>query len=198
MVKVADVVWSGPLLLLAVSPLMMFAAHAIVHRALDRAHARPTAHASALVALAGTFLVMCGAGWRLGVFDQGPDVFASLCAFAYVAAVYGALAILYIDVVNIAETSLHMHLLLELAWSDGIPVTELLERYSAERMIAARLERLISLGQIRVVDGRCCLASRSTLYLAGGVDVWRYVLGLPSGATDAAHEQPVGAPGSGR
>ena len=61
---------------------------------------------------------------------------------------YGALGILYIDIVNIAETSLHMHLLLELAWSGGVPMADLLDRYSAERMIAARLERLTSIGQV--------------------------------------------------
>ena len=29
-------------------------------------------------------------------------------------------AVLYLDIVNIAETSLHMHLLLEVAWNDRL------------------------------------------------------------------------------
>ena len=184
----ADMPWLGPLLLLlAVSPIVMFAAHAMVYRALDRAGSRPSAHSSALIALAGTFLAVCAGAWRLGVFDPGADLPATLCTVGYLAAVYGALGILYIDVVNIAETSLHMHLLLELAWSGGVPVADLLERYSADRMIAARLERLTSLGQVRITDGRCHIASRSSLYLASGLDVWRIMIGLPTSPPGAGN-----------
>jgi len=44
------------LLLLAASPVLIFAAHAVAYRALDRAGAKPTAHSSAFVALIGTFV----------------------------------------------------------------------------------------------------------------------------------------------
>ena len=182
------------LLLLAVSPIVMFVAHAIVYRALDRAGARPSAHSSALIALLGTFVAVGAVAWRLGVFDPSQDVPTVLCTVAYLAAVYGALGILYIDVVNIAETSLHMHLLLELAWSVGLPVDDLLERYSADRMIAARLERLTSIGQVRITDGRCHIASRSSVYLASGLDAWRVVLGLPTSPPEAADEPSAAAP----
>jgi hypothetical protein len=192
MAKVVDVPRLGSLLvLLTVSPMLMFVAHAIAYRALDRTGAKPTAHFSALVALLGSFVVVCGVGWRLGIFDRSRDVTTALCAFAYLACVYGALGILYLDVVNIAETSLHMHLLLELAWSRGAPVVDLRERYSADRMMAARLERLTSLGQIRTADGRCYIANRSTLYLASCIDGWRVVLGLPIVPPGAASEPSV-------
>ena len=171
-------------LLLIVSPLIMFVAHAIAFRTLNRRRGA-TAHSSAFVALLAAFLPVCGVAWRFGVFDTSQGLTAALCAFAYVTVVYGALAVLYIDVVNIAETSLHMHLLLELAWSGATPVADLLERYSADRMIAARLERLTSLGQVRVAGGRCYVGNRSTLYLAGAVDAWRVVLGLPTTPPDA-------------
>jgi hypothetical protein len=168
------------LAVLAVSPILVFIAHAIAYRALDRTGAKPTAHSSAMLALIGAFIPVGVATWRLGFFDPGQGAAAALCAVVYVMAVYGALGILYLDVVNIAETSLHMHLLLELAWGGAVPLADLLERYSADRMIAARLERLTSLGQLRIVDGRCHVANRSTLYLAGAIDAWRTVLGLPT------------------
>ena len=175
------------LLLLAASPILMFAAHAVAHRLLDRAGARPAVHASALVALIAAFVPVCGVAWRLGIFDASQGAATALCAFAYVAIVYGALAVLYVDVVNIAETSLHMHLLLEIAWSGGVPLADLLERYSSDRMIAARLERLTSIGQVRIANGRCSVANRSALYLAGAIDAWRVVLGLPTTPPDAAN-----------
>jgi hypothetical protein len=171
-VKGADVPWLAPLLLLLLSaPLLMFAAHAAAFRLLDRTGRRPTAHSSALVALIAVLVPVCAMAWQLGV---------SPCGFGYLAIVYAALSVLYIDVVNIAETSLHMHLLLELAWSGPAPLADLLDRYSADRMVAARLERLASIGQVRIEDGRCSIANRSTLYLAGVIDVWRVVLGLPT------------------
>jgi hypothetical protein len=170
--------WLGPLLLILIaSPLLMFVAHAIVFRLLDRAAAKPTAHSSAFVALLCAFVPVAAAAWFLDV---------SLCGFAYLAAVYAGMAILYVDVVNIAETSLHMHLLLELAWSGGVNLDDLLDRYSAERMIAARLERLTSIGQVRVADGRCYIANRSTLHFARALDAWRTILGLPTQPPDVA------------
>jgi hypothetical protein len=177
--------WLGPLLLiLLASPLLMFVAHAIAFRALDRAGAGPTAHSSALVALLGAFVPVVGAAWYLGV---------PLCGFAYLGAVYAGMAILYIDVVNIAETSLHMHLLLELAWSGGVNLADLLDRYSAERMIAARLERLTSIGQVRVADGRCYIANRSTLHFARALDFWRTILGLPTEPPETAPDPAAAA-----
>jgi hypothetical protein len=168
------------LVLLAASPILVFIAHAIAYRALEQSGAKPTAHSSALLALIGGFIPVGLVTWRLGFFDPGHGAAEVLGAIVYVAVVYGALGILYLDVVNIAETSLHMHLLLELAWGGAVPLADLLERYSADRMIAARLERLTSLGQLRVVDGRCYVANRSTLYLAGAIDAWRTVIGLPT------------------
>jgi hypothetical protein len=171
---------AGLLLVLVLSPLLMLVAHAVVFRVLDRAGVGPTAHSSAFVALAVTLVPVLLIAWRLGVFDLSEGTKAAVCGLAYVTMVYGALAVLYVDVVNIAETSLHMHLLLELAWGGTIPLADLLERYGAERMIAARLDRLSSLGQIRIVDGRCHIANRSTLRLARAIDAWRLVLGLPT------------------
>jgi hypothetical protein len=168
------------LVVLAASPILVFVAHAITYRALDRTGAKPTAHSSAMLALIGAFVPVAFATWCLGFFGPGRGAADALCALVYVIAVYGALGVLYLDVVNIAETSLHMHLLLELAWGGALPMADLLDRYSADRMIAARLERLTSLGQLRVVDGRCYVANRSTLYLAGAIDAWRTVLGLPT------------------
>jgi hypothetical protein len=182
-------------LLLAASPALMFAAHAVAHRALDRAAAKPTAHSSAFVALIAAFVLVVAAAWWLGAFAQG-GLFTRLCTFAYVMIVYGALGILYLDVVNIAETSLHMHLLLELAWSGSVPAVELFDRYSADRMIAARLERLTSIGQLRIENDRCFVADRSALRLARVLDLWRVVIRLPIGPPpDALDALPVPGPG---
>lgn len=167
------------LVLLVASPLMMFVLHAIAHRALDRPHRKVSAHSSAFAAIGVGFLMLLAAAWWLGLLATGSAVDLVL-ALIYICAVYGALAVLYVDVVNVAETSLHMHLLLQIAWAGRVEMAALLERYSATRMIASRLHRLASIGQLRVVDERCHLANRSTLRFNALLDVWRRILGLPT------------------
>jgi len=132
-------------------------------------------------------MLVCGAVWGLGILHAA-DAATRACTVAYTTVVYATLAILYLDVVNIAETSLHMHVLLELAWTGGLPITDLLDRYGADRMLGARLERLRALGQLRVVEGRCYIGKRSTLYLANCIDIWRTVLGLPTSPAVSANE----------
>jgi hypothetical protein len=166
------------------SPLVIVALHAIVHRALDGAGHRQTAHASAFVAILGTLAVLLGATWWLAV-PAGTSLGNLVCTLAYVTAVFAGLAVLYVDVVNVAETSLHMHLLLELAWGGGVRIADLHERYSAERMIAVRLERLSGIGQLRIADGRCYILNRSALRFNACIDLWRKVLGLPTDPSES-------------
>jgi hypothetical protein len=176
------------LILLVASPLGMVLCHMIAHRLFRGAGRRPTAHTSAFAALAAcgvALLTAIGAATGAALFASWPD---AVCLLAYVLAAYGALAVLYIDVVNIAETSLHMHLLLEIAWTEQPSLARLVARYSPERMVDERLGRLTALGQIRLIDGRYHLADRSALRIAHAVDAWRGVLGMPT-SPDAANER---------
>src|SRR5262249_21158975 len=141
----------GLIALLAAAPAGMFVCHAIAYRVMNASGRRPTAHTSAFAAIAAWFVVtLLAAGALLsGAGAAGTVPVWSLAAgAAYVVATYGALAILYVDAVNIAETSLHMHVLLEVMWSERPSLARLIDRYGAERMIAERLERLTALGQV--------------------------------------------------
>lgn len=174
------------LAVLVLSPIGMFLCHALVHRLSRFTGRRATAHTSAATALAIWLVVVLGLVSYLVAPFAARDPLATVCAGAYVLLVYGALAVLYLDVVNIAETSLHMHLLLEIAWSRRPSLEGLMARYSADRMIAARLDRLTAMGQVRQAEGRYHLADRSTLRLAACIDLWRKVLGLPTSPEQAA------------
>src|ERR1700724_2185524 len=106
------------MLALVASPAGMVICHMLLYRLMRAARRRPTAHISAFAAIAG-----CGAALLVTIsvlpWSTLADSWsASACLLGYVLATYGALAVLYVDIVNIAETSLHMHLLLEIAWSD--------------------------------------------------------------------------------
>ena len=176
-----------PLLaVLLLSPLGMFAGHVLVCRLARLTGRRPAAHTSAATALGAWLVVLLGVVAYLMAPFAARDPLSALCAGAYVVMVYGALAVLYLDVVNVAETSLHMHLLLEIRWSPRPSLDSLIARYSADRMVAERLERLTALGQVKQVEGRYYLADRSTLRLARCIDLWRTVLGLPTSPGQAA------------
>ena len=163
----------------------MFFCHILVHRLTRFRGRRMTAHVSAAVALAIWLVVLLGMLSYAAAPSLSRAPLSAACFFFYVIAVYGALTVLYLDIVNIAETSLHMHLLLEIAWGERPSLDTLIARYSADRIVDERLDRLTALGQVRCVDGRYFLANRSALRLAGCVDAWRIVLGLPTSPEEA-------------
>jgi hypothetical protein len=167
--------------LLLLSPAGMFVGHVIAYRGMRAAGRRPTAHTSAFAGIALCFAALLVAAavllWK--------DALTSVAAFAaftvYIVATYGALAVLYVDIVNIAETSLHMHLLLEVSWNDRLSLARLIDKYSPSHMVGERLERLTAMGQVRREGERYFLGSnRTALLIAGAVDAWRRVLGLPT------------------
>ena len=158
----------------------MFVGHILVHRLRRMSGRRTAAHTSAAFALATWLVGLLAVVSYATAPYLSRDPLSAACFFLYVIVVYGALAVLYLDIVNIAETSLHMRLLLEIARGGRLSLDSLIARCSAGRMVAERLDRLTALGQVRHVDGRYFLANRSALRLARCVDAWRLVLGLPT------------------
>ena len=167
-------------LLLVASPAGIFIGHVVAYRGLTAMGRRPTAHTSAFAGIAIAFVaVMLIAGAITWTAISSSWLTAAASA-VYVAATYGALSILYLDIVNIAETSLHMHLLLEVAWDDRLSLQALIEKYSPAHMVGERLGRLTAMGQVRHDRDRFYLGDRSALRLAKAVDLWRNVLGMPT------------------
>lgn len=163
---------------LLLAPVLMLLLHVAIHRTCRQAGRPLTAHASAVLAIAAGQLPIAGVVWRTGSAWAGEPV--GWCwALLYELVVYAALAILYLDVVNIAETSLHVHIVLEVAWADRLPVDVLAARYGGTHMVDARLDRLVGLGQVRVDRDRYYLRNRKMLFVARALDVWRRLLGFP-------------------
>jgi hypothetical protein len=168
-------------LLLAASPVLMFLGHVLAYRGLTAAGRRPTAHTSAIAGIALSFVAVAviAAAWTWT--DLTASALTAVSTSLYVIGTFGALAVLYLDIVNIAETSLHMHLLLEVAWNDRLSLARLIDKYSPSHMVGERLERLTALGQVRRDGDRYFLGSnRSLLRIAKLVDAWRILLGMPT------------------
>src|SRR5437762_90769 len=106
------------IVMLLTAPLGMLIAHMAVFRLLRIIGRRPTAHTSAVAGIAACLIASLILVGRLMWPAAVNDIPGTACLLAYVIAVYAALSVLYLDIVNIAETSVHMHVLLEIAWGD--------------------------------------------------------------------------------
>ena len=172
---------SAVVLLLVASPAGMFIGHVVAYRVLKAAGRGPTAHTSALAGIVISFVAVIALAGVLAWSDISASLLTAAAFALYVAATYGALSILYLDIVNIAETSLHMHLLLEVAWNDRLSLQRLIDKYSPAHMVGERLDRLTALGQVRRDGDRYYLGgNRSALIISMCVDAWRTVLGMPT------------------
>jgi hypothetical protein len=168
-------------LLLAASPAGMFLGHVAAYRGMRAAGRRPTAHTSALAGIVLCFVALVAAAAAVAWADVTSAMTIAAATLIYVVATYAALSVLYLDIVNIAETSLHMHLLLEVAWDDRLSLARLIDKYSPAHMVGARLDRLTALGQVRRDGDRYYLGgNRSALMISRAVDAWRTVLGMPT------------------
>jgi hypothetical protein len=168
-------------LLLATSPAGMFLGHVAAYRGLRAAGRRPTAHTSAIAGIGLSFVALVVATAAMAWADVTSSLLAAAATLIYVTATYAALSVLYLDIVNIAETSLHMHLLLEVAWNDRLSLSTLIDKYSPAHMVGERLDRLTALGQVRRDGDRYYLGgNRSALIISACVDAWRTVLGMPT------------------
>ena len=82
-------------------------------------------------------------------------------------------------VFTVTETSMHAHLLVEIGHAREITRAELEQRYNKTTIVAARIPRLLELGQLRLEGGRLYLAGSWVLRSALALRVLRRLLGIP-------------------
>jgi hypothetical protein len=168
------------LLTLALTPVVLLLLHMAIHRLLATGGRRISGYGSAMRAIALGFVVIVAVAVRLGVVRADSGVVEFGAALIYVGMVYGAMALLYINAINIAETSLTAHTLLEISWAGTVADEALFFKYSAAHMVQARMDRLIALGQIHTRQGRYYLSGRWLLRFAQAVALWRSIIGMPA------------------
>jgi hypothetical protein len=166
------------LVILIASLASLFILHAIACRV-----ARATGHDSRppqTIAL-GTILLwnvpVVLAAWRVAF--RNLEGFELVCGLLFVLMTYNACGFGYFCLLNVTETSLHVNILMRLWVQNGMTLDELTARYSVKQMIAARIERMIGLGQLEERDGRYYLRNNTFLLIERVYDMWRLLLGLP-------------------
>jgi hypothetical protein len=167
------------LLILICSPAAIFIAHIAWHHVATIGGRHVTGHQSAMRAMVVVFVLVLAAGWKLVLQPSLGQPLEVAAGLVYIVALYVPMALLYVNIINIAETSLHMHTLLEVRLAGELSPAVLCAKYDAPHMVAARLDRLTSLGQIRTEGGRYHLASHLVLWFAETIVFWHHVIAVP-------------------
>jgi len=117
--------------------------------------------------------------WRLVFEELAGEFLAGACGVTLVVLTYNALGFCYFSLLNLSETSLHVHILMDLLLSGPTAADELTSRYSVAALINARIDRMIALGQLSGVNGFFLVESRGLLTVGRVIHVWRKLLRLP-------------------
>lgn len=130
---------------------------------------------------AGLLIVFASMAWWLYVSlnQSAPDPIDVLGGIAYLAVYCFCCTFLNWFIFTVTETSMHTHLLVEIGREDGIPLSELQRRYNKSTIIAARVERLLEIGQLRLAGNRLVLGGRWVLIGAEGARLLRILLSIP-------------------
>jgi hypothetical protein len=107
--------------------------------------------------------------------------FPTVCwlEFLYAALVINAAAFISWNFFAMTDTSMHIHILTEFYRAKDLSKAELLDRYSKNTIVGARIKRLLTLDQLRLRDGKLTIAGRAVLAGAEMCKLFRLVLGIP-------------------
>jgi hypothetical protein len=131
-------------------------------------------HAGAMVFIAAA------ASWlALSASGSDPKILELLGGVAYLGAYCICITFLNWLVFVVSDTSMHVHLLVEIGRVEGLPLAELNRRYNKQAIIQARIPRLLELGQLRLRANRLVLGGRWVLAGAEAARLMRILLSIP-------------------
>lgn len=167
------------IILLALTPVWMLALHAALGRILRIvAPAIGPQMTVVICAVIGIFPMATGL-WYFYLSELAGRTHELLFGAVYGVIIYTALVYVYFHLFNMSETARRIKIL-SLLYRDGsTEMGRVGSGYGAGEMLDARLERLISTGQIREAGGRYIPAGKVLYLAARAVAIWAWVLGMP-------------------
>lgn len=102
----------------------------------------------------------------------------SAVSLLYSFIVLNSLSYSYFHFFNMSETARRIRLLTELKQRKSISSESIFDGYKGDAMISKRLDRLVSLGQIRLDNGKYHLSGRTLWVGAVLVRIWRFLLNI--------------------
>lgn len=104
---------------------------------------------------------------------------AWLPAALYAFLVYSFIGYIYFHFFNMTETARRIRIMTELATRGPMKADEIVDAYDDSDITDVRIERLLSMGQIREVEGRYRLGGRFLYIVALALHYWGSAIGYP-------------------
>jgi hypothetical protein len=170
------------LILLACSPLSIFILHMAATRVFMRYKFDMPNQVILIICSFVGHIPMAAAIWMVYLRYLTTPV-ELVWTVIYSLIVYNILAYCYFHIFNMSDTARRIRILYEIYNSKRLKESDLASLYSANNMLDSRLERFLSMKQIKFSDGRYLLNRKFLYYVAKIVAGWGRILGLPSPQT---------------
>ena len=165
------------LLLLVLSPLLLFLLHGVFSHGVLAGGVRVSSPAVAIASIVAGFMATLALAWflYLAYLDSTAQ---RLYGLFYATIVYGCFSYAYLHLFLMGETARRLHILYELKVHGPLTRTQITERYGAKDMLGARLERLVGMQQLRV-EGQRYVLQKIFLVCASKILIgWGKILGF--------------------
>ncbi len=164
------------LLLVLISFFIPFAAQVVLVRFLGLYRRKPLRQKGPLVAALVGLLPVGGAFLAWLIFFSVLQPAAVFWAGFYLFSVYLLLAYVYFHIFNMSETARRIRILAQSHQAGLVVKDEMVQSYTAEQMIALRVDRLLALNEINLKDERYLPARGSLLPAAKMVFFFRRII----------------------
>jgi len=165
--------------ILFISPVLIFGLHCFLHRVSKSIGIPLSGQQGAILSVASGNILLLPIVWFYLLPHRGNEYPELMAGFVYFILVYLSIGFGYFSLLNLSETSLHIHILLKVLAKGKLGLEEFKSEYDPETIVRARIERMMQLGQIEVKDGRYYSKNRFLVIGKGVFTLGRSLLGLP-------------------
>lgn len=160
------------LFIILLSPIIVFLIHALIIRFVKDERPQLTAIISALIGNI-PILIIC----LTHISNNQIIAIEKITIVIYTLITYNSLAYVYFHVFNMSETARRVRILIELRKAGRIGRQDIFKQYSSDDIVDVRLDRLLSLKQLRVDGGIYRVDRRFLLFAAKAYSMWVSLLG---------------------
>ena len=163
------------LIMLVVSPILILALHAVVSRYFTRYKPAVSRQIVCAICILIGHIPMAMSLWYFVMID----VQEALPTILYSLVVYNAIGYSYFHIFNMSETARRIRLLYELYLAGQLKSSDISSSYNPQDILLVRIDRLISMGQIKQADNRYMLDGYFLYYVAKVVVFWANLIKSP-------------------
>lgn len=166
------------LIILSFSPVLALILHIIVSRIVTPIKPEASRQLLCLLSILLGNIPMVVVLWLAIAADLLNDTEGLVSTILYSLIVYNAFGYTYFHIFNMSETARRIRLLFEIRTAGTLTGEQINNLYGSSDMFEVRIERLLSMAQIEMKDGRYYLKGRFFFYVARIVAFWAGLIGF--------------------